>query len=295
MFSPKIRLALAIAVAIASWSLAWVSIRAAVTHYSAGELALGRYLVASLCLLPFWLRRRPRFERRDFPLLLGAAICGFTIYNLAINEGEKTITAGAAAFVASTIPIFATLCAHFLLGERAKSATYVGGAIALAGVFLIALGEDRSAGSWSEALGQFSLSKGAILVLIASVSAAFYNVFQKKLFRKYSALDVTCAAIFLAVLTFLPFGWTLPAAVQSAPAPATWHLIILGVFPGALGYVLWSWALSQLSVARLVPFLYLIAPLSIPLGYVLLGELPSSLALVGGALSLFGVLFAARK
>lgn len=265
------KLNLGIAAAIFSWALAWVSIRAAVTYYSPGQLALGRYLIASLILLPLYLMRRPQFAGHDWIYLFGAAICGFTIYNLCINEGEKSITAGAAALIASTIPVFSTLLAQIVLGERAKTKFWIGGALAIAGVLLIALGEKET-----QTHG-FHLSNGAILVLIASISAAAYNVFQKLLLRSHASLDVTTMAIFCAVSTLFPFGGGLKNAIFSAPSFATWHLIVLGVFPGAFGYVIWSWALSQMPIAKLVVYLYLIAPLSIALGWLLLGELPSTL------------------
>ena len=287
----RTQLTLVIAVAIFSWALAWVSIRAAVSHYSAGQLALGRYLVASLVLLPLFVIRRPQFAPRDWLLLFGAGVSGFTIYNLCINEGEKTITAGAAALIASTIPIFATFLAQLFLGEKTRVSTWIGGAIAICGVLLIALGEEKTKGASQGLLASLSISKGAILVLIASIGAAVYNVFQKLLLRRYASLDVTTTAIFCAVLTLIPFGGGLTTAVQTAPAYATWHLIILGIFPGALGYVLWSQALSQMPVAKLVVYLYLIAPLSILLGWLMLGELPSTLALWGGALALGGVIY----
>ncbi len=93
------------ATTIFSWACAWVSIRAAVAHLSPAHVALGRYLVASLVLVPLWLWRRPKIELRDWPAIFVMGVCGFTVYNLAINAGEQTITAGAASLIASTIPL----------------------------------------------------------------------------------------------------------------------------------------------------------------------------------------------
>lgn len=279
------RLALALGVALFSWALAWVSIRAAVVHFSPGQLALGRYLIAAVVLLPFWAWHKPQFERREWPLILVAGVTGFTLYNLGINAGEQTITAGAAALIGSTIPILSTLGAHFFLRENVSRATWWGGALAFAGVFLIAWGE-------KEGLG---FSVGAFLVLGAALCAAVYGNVQKVLLRRHAALPVTSAAILVGVLTLVPFGGGLIEAVHTAPPILLFHLVLLGVFPGALGYALWSFCLSRMSVSRLMPFLYLVAPLSIPLAWAFLGELPSREALIGGGITLAGVVWAGRK
>jgi drug/metabolite transporter (DMT)-like permease len=281
-------LPLAVAVAILAWSSAWVCIRVAVAAYSPGQLALGRYLVASSVLLPVALARRPRFERRDWPLLVFGALCGFTLYNLAINAGERTITAGAASLIASTIPIFTTIGASLFLGEKIKPTIWFGSAVALGGVVLIAWGEK----------GGIGLSPGALLVVGAALCSAAYGLIQKRLLVRYAALDITSVAIFIGTVLLLPFGGGLVNAVRHAPMTATLNLVLLGVYPGAIGYVLWAWCLSQMPVARLMVFLYLVAPLSVLLGWAFLGELPSGLALFGGALALGGVIYSnlgARK
>ena len=284
--SPTLRLPLAIAVAILSWASAWVSIRVAVTHYSPGQLALGRYVVASALLLPLFLWRRPRFSRRDWAWIFVAGLSGFTIYNLAINAGERTITAGAAALIASTIPLLSTLAAQVVLKEKAAPAIWIGGAICVLGVTLIAFGSSEGV----------HFSVGALLVLLASFCAAIYAVCQKILLRRgHAPLDVTTMAIFAGVLFLIPFGGGMRSALQTAPLAATANLVALGALPGALAYVLWSYCLSQLPIAKLALWIYLVAPLTVLIGWMALGELPSPLELIGGGVTLLGVWGANRK
>jgi len=271
----------AIALSVVSWASAWVSIRVAITHYSPGQLALGRYLVASLVLLPLLLRNRPRFERRDWPAIFASGVCGFSLYNLAINAGEQTISAGAAALIASIIPVLVTLGAHFVFGQHASKRTWAASFISLGGVALLSLGTPEG----------IRLSKGALLVVLASFGAAAYQLIQVRLRPRYGALDLTAAAMGCGTLALVPFGSGLVGAVRSAPMSATFNLVLLGVFPGALGYVLWSWALSQWNVSRVMSFLFLIAPCAVLLGWATLGELPTLLEGCGGALALGGVIW----
>lgn len=279
--SRSFRLGGAVFLAVLSWAAAWVSIRIAVRSYTPGQLALGRYLVASLVLLPFLVRNRPRFERRDWLPVFVSGVCGFTIYNLALNAGEQTISAGAAALVGSTIPVFVTLGAHLFIGHRASKRALAAAFVSLSGVALLAFGKK----------GGLSISSGVLLVLAAALSAAVYQLLQVRLRPRYGALDLTAAAILCGTVALLPFGGGMVEAVQKAPLSATLHMIALGVFPGALGYVLWSWVLSQWSVARVMSFLFLISPCAVLLGWLILKELPSNLELCGGAIALGGVIW----
>ncbi len=283
--NPRFQLPLAVGVSVVAWATAWVSIRVAVTAYTPAQLALGRYLIASAILLPLILARRPRFNRSDWPRIVGAGLFGFTLYNLGLNAGEQTITAGAAALIGSTIPVLSTLSARIFLGERVGNRVWGGSAIALAGVALIAWGEEAGIG----------FGAGAFLVMGAAICAAIYNTLQKPLLDRYAALDVTAAAIFCGTLLLVPLGGGLVEAVKMAPLAATLNLLLLGAFPGALGYVLWMWCLAQMPVARLMNYLYLVAPLSVLMGWLFLRELPSGLALVGGAITLAGVVYSGRK
>lgn len=280
MFS-QLKLPFAVAIGTFSWACAFISIRAAVAHLSPAHVALARYLVASLVLLPLWLWRRPHIAARDFPIIFVMGLCGFTFYNLALNAGESTITGGAAALIASTIPIFTTLGAVLFLGERVPRAAWAGIWVSLGGVFLIALGEK----------GGLGFSSGAILVTLAALCAAVYGLLQKRLVTRYHSLDLTTAAIWCGTVSLLPFGNGLLTELRAAPASATLNVIFLGVFPGAIGYVLWSYALSQMPVARLMSFLYLVPAISIALGWFFLGEWPAKISLVGGAIALGGVVW----
>ena len=128
--------------------------------------------------------------------------------------------------------------------------------------------------AWGEESG-LGFGAGAFLVMGAAVCAALYNTLQKPLLARYAALDVTSAAIFCGTLLLVPLGGGLVEAVKAAPLIPTLNLLLLGAFPGALGYVLWMWCLAQMPVARLMNYLYLVAPLSVLMGWLFLHELPS--------------------
>ena len=279
--SKAVRLWLAVAIAVVSWGGSWVSIRVAIRHFSPGQLAFGRYFIASLVLLPLLLRNRPRFERRDWLPIFVSGVCGFSLYNLALNAGERTISAGAAALIGSIIPVLVTLGASLFLKHHVSRRALAGATISFSGVALLALGGQ----------GGIQISPGALLVVGAAFSATAYQLIQIRLRPRYGALDLTAAAILSGTLSLLPLSGGLIGAIRAAPLSANLHMIGLGVFPGALGYVLWSWALSHMSVARVMSLLFLVSPCAVLLGWVFLRELPSTLELCGGALALSGVIW----
>jgi drug/metabolite transporter (DMT)-like permease len=87
----------------------------------------------------------------------------------------------------------------------------------------------------------------------------------------------------------LPF---LPALVrETADASATdivW-LVYLGVFPTAIGFSTWSYALKRLSTGQVASATYLVPAVATLISWVMLEEVPAPLAFVGGGLCLVGV------
>src|SRR5690348_16471872 len=85
------------------WASAFVLIRVAIQEYSPGHLALLRFAVASftlaICASRFGVRMP---DKSDWSGLVFMGLCGFTAYNVLLNRGEQTVTAGSAAFLVNT-------------------------------------------------------------------------------------------------------------------------------------------------------------------------------------------------
>ena len=70
---------------------------------------------------------------------------------------------------------------------------------------------------------------------------------------------------------------------------------MIAVAPMALGFLTWGYALARTTAGRMGSMTYLVPPIAIVLGWLLLGEAPPALAIVGGAICLAGVAVARRR
>ena len=136
---------------------------------------------------------------------------------------------------------------------------------------------------------------GILLCLLAALAYAVAVVSQKPALRYASALQVTTFGAAVGALACLPFTGQLVSEVASAPLPATLSVCYLGVFPTAVAFTTWAYALARTSAGTMAATTYLVPALTVLLSWSALGQVPGWLAVAGGALCLAGVALSRRR
>jgi drug/metabolite transporter (DMT)-like permease len=283
-----VRVLAAVAVTLLAWASAFVAIRGVGADLSPGALALGRLAVGTAVLALLWAlsgRGWVAPTRREWGLL---AVCGvgwFGVYNVALNAAEQHLDAGTTAMLVNIGPILIAVLAGLLLGEGFPRRLLAGLAVAFAGVLLIGL---ATRGADADVLG-------VAFCLVAALTYAAGVVAQKPVLRRLPPLQVTLTACAIGALCCLPWVGALAGELTDAPAGSVAGMVYLGAVPTALAFSTWAYALARMDAGTLGVTTYLVPPLVIALGWLLLDEVPPALAVVGGAVCLAGVALARHR
>jgi drug/metabolite transporter (DMT)-like permease len=273
-------------VTVTLWGSAFVGIRAAGDTLSPGAIALGRLLVCSAIFGVVAVVRQERLpERRDLVPIAIYGVLWLGVYSVALNAAEQRVDAGTAAMLISTGPILIAILAGLVLHEGFPPRLFAGCAVAFAGCAMIGVATTEPGARGGV---------GVALCIGAAIAYAVAVIVQKSVLARVTPFQVTWLGCLAATIACLPFAPTLFDEATTAGAEAIAWVVYLGVFPTALGFATWTFALRRTSAGRMAAITYLIPVVAILLGWALLGETPPWLAAVGGALCIAGV-YAARR
>src|SRR6266480_1824286 len=168
--------------------------------------------------------------------------------------------------------------------RRELALLVLGGALAFAGVVVIGLATSSRSASLL----------GVILCVAAALASAIGMVAEKPVLNRIAALQATWTCCLVGALFCLPYAPQLVREWRVAPPSGIAWLLFLGVFPTSIAFTTWAYALARGSAGRLAATAYLVPPLTIVLSWLILGEMPGVIAVLGGALCLVGVAIARK-
>ncbi|MGW7358490.1 DMT family transporter [Streptomyces sp. NPDC054802] len=272
---------MAAGVTVVLWASAFVSIRSAGEAYSPGALALGRLLAGSLALgCVLLIRREGLPPRAAWPGIAVSGLLWFGVYMVVLNRGEQQVDAGTAAMVVNIGPVLIALVGARLLGEGLPPRLVAGMAVSFGGAVVVGLSMSGEGGA---------STLGVLLCLLAAVGYAGGVVAQKPALAHGSALQVTTFGCLVGTVACLPFAGQLVGQAADAPLSATLNMVYLGVFPTALAFTTWAYALARTTAGRMGATTYAVPALVVLMSWLALDEVPGLLTLAGGALCLAGV------
>lgn len=251
------------------------------------SLAVGRWLVALLLLLPFaapglWRQRALLLRQRWLVLLCGGF--GIAGYNALAYVALHTVPAANVAILNSTLPLMVPVAAFLLDGERVPARAMVGIAISFCGAIWIAARGDIGA------LLGLRLEPADLLVLLAVLNYALYSVLLRRRDPALDPLVFLAATMFAGLVVLLPFwiwelaqGAVLPRDVASLGA-----VVYIGVFASLLAFILWNRCVASLGPVITGISFHLVAVFTALLAFILLAEPVRDFHVVGIALILAG-------
>lgn len=280
------RTLICIGLTLVLWASGFAGIRAGLSGYDPATMALLRFAVASVALALYAVVTRVRLPaRQDLPRLAIAGFLGITVYHLALNYGERSVSAGAASLLVASAPVWTSLLATLFLGERLKLLGWAGIGLSFLGAALIGLGQGDG----------LRLEPGVGLVLLAALAQGSYFVIQKPALRTYRPIEVVSYVTWVGTLVLLVFLPGLVADVQTAPLDATLAVVYMGIGPGAVAYAAWAYVLSRMQASTASSLLYIVPVMAFTIAWFWLGEVPTYMSIVGGALALAGVALVNKK
>jgi drug/metabolite transporter (DMT)-like permease len=265
-----------------------VATRFVIAETTPAALALMRYAIGVLCLVPPLLAApRVRFARRDVLPIAVLGVLQFGVLIAILNYAMRFVPSGRAALVFATFPLLTMLFAAAIGRERLSTAKTVGVLLTIAGVGF-ALGDRVLAGGTGD-------WRGEVAVLASAAVGAVCSVMYRPYLVRYPALPVGALAM-LASVVALALGAAAEGFFVALPQITTrgWAAIVfIGVSSG-IGYFLWLWALGRASPTRVTVFLALSPVTAALLGAWFLGEQVSATFVAGLACVATGLWSATR-
>ena len=127
-------------------------------------------------------------------------------------------------------------------------------------------------------------------MIIAAFCFAGYNLIQRFATGRYTPMQSTVYTITASTLMFLLFLPQAIAEVQTAPIPSLLAVLFMGIFPSAIGFLLWTKALSiAKQIGDVTNFMFVTPLLSTLLEIILIGDIPDAGTITGRVMILLGV------
>lgn len=243
------------------WGMNWVVMKTANTFFPPITFVAYRFLFGALVLLSvwFWLHL-PLPKKKYWPWIFLTGILQMGLNNIAAQTSMLTLGAGMVSVLNYSMPIFAAVMAHFLLGERLTWRKGAGIVLAIAGMAVLM---DVHAGG------------DVTAICIGLLSAVFWglaSIFVKLKLSDVNPISLTTWQMVCASLTLLVYTTVVPQG------PVIWNkesilcLLYNGVLASALAFFLWSWILQHIEVSKAS-----VAVLAVPIvgvigGIICLGE-----------------------
>ncbi|MBR3498188.1 MAG: DMT family transporter [Selenomonadaceae bacterium] len=274
----------ALAVIWLIWGLNWVIMKTANTYFPPILFVTWRFGTGALILLAvaYW-RKIPLPDKKFLPWIFLTGVLMIVLNNIAAQIGMVSISAGMAAVLNYTAPLWTAILAHFTLNERLTRLKCFGIFLAILGLYVL-MGLQ----------GVDDLGAAFIIILGAMVMAVA-NIIVKLKLSKSNMVQLTTWQMVFGALVLVAYSSLVPQGEIHWCLPAVLCVIYNGALASALAFFLWNYVLTHIEASS-ASIATLVAPIVGVLGGVfILGE-PFTVQIVAGIILIFaGILIVVRK
>jgi drug/metabolite transporter (DMT)-like permease len=282
---------LAYATAALALAAQWTAAKVALGAVPPLELSTMRFAIASVVLVAAALVTRTPLPLRRWRPVTAAAAFGFFGFNtLAFLGLHLTPASDSALIVPTTIPVATALFAT-LIREQLTLQKVVGFAVASVGAVIVIAGGQQIGAEIST-----TRLLGDLLELGSAVCWGACLTISALVLRTEGVLGFVTMGSLLGTAMLFPLGF-LEQGYRDVPAWSgqSWlAAAILGVFSTVVAFLIFFWAVRSFGPSRGALISYVVPVAALVIAFVILGERPFPLQLVGGVVILAGVRLVAK-
>ena len=263
-----------------------------VTKSSAGvitpeAIAFYRWVLAGILLTPFL--AKPVWQARAIYCRYWKHIAALTLLGLVLYQSlayfaASTSTATSMGVIASLLPLLTVLLSTVFMKEPPTVGMLFGGLLSLYGiVLLISNGQPG-------VLLEHGIVIGDLLMLIATVAYSLYGVMLRKWALPIPPWHLLYLQVLFAIVMLFPgylMGEHSPVTMANLPL-----LLYAGIAASIGSQILWMRSVAYFGASRSGMFMNLFPIFTVMIAVVVLGESVHWYHIVGGGITLVGVLFA---
>lgn len=268
------------------WALQFTCIKLTQDQVGPYFTVWGPMLLATILLAPFALRdfKKSGKQLKDILVFIQLAILGAFPAQVLMTYGTQYSLASNAAILTLSLPVITAFFAFVMLKEKMNTVRWISFVIAIIGVILCSTGDIQQLDFGSK------YAVGNLLIFLAIVGNAYYNVGIKKIAERYTEMELIFYTYVVMVILLTPLVlYYEPDIFSRIPSftQQTWiGMSLLTLFHNFLSMILFFKALKMLDAMQVALSNYLITFMGLPVAAIWLGEKLNNQAIAGGILVL---------
>lgn len=272
------------------WSFHFTSIKLVQDQVGPYFTVWAPMLLATLFLAPFVVKdfKKGKKKLKDAFIFIQLGALGAFPSQVFMTYGTQYSLASNAAILVMALPVITAVFAFLILGEKMNRLRWISFAIAIAGVILCSVNDIRQA----DLSSKYAL--GNLLIFLAIVGNAYYNVGCKKVAERFTEMEMVFYTYLVLVIMLTPLVlYYEPYMFARVPhfTLKTWlGMGSLTLFHNFLSMIMFFAVLRYLDAIQVALSNYMVSFIGLPIAAIFLGESLSFQSIIGGVLVLISTL-----